>query len=36
MFPQVYGGHIWVIVGALAMLVAYFVLTVAAARERPD
>jgi Family of unknown function (DUF6163) len=36
MFPQVYGGHIWVIVGELTMLVAYFVLTVAAVRERQD
>jgi hypothetical protein len=36
MFPQVYGGRIWVILGELAMLVTYFALTVAAARERPD
>jgi uncharacterized protein DUF6163 len=36
MFPQVYGGRIWVIFGEAAMLISYFMLTVAAARERPD
>jgi hypothetical protein len=36
MFPQVYGGRAVVIFGEIAMLIAYFVLAVAAARERPD
>ena len=36
MFPQVYGGRTWVVIGETAMLVAYFMLAVAAARERPD
>src|SRR4051812_37070800 len=36
MFPQVYGGRAIVIFFELAMLTAYFVLAVAAARERPD
>jgi Family of unknown function (DUF6163) len=36
LFPQVYGGRILVIFAELAMLATYFVLTVAAARERPD
>ena len=36
MFPQVYGGQIWVIFGNVAMLITYFTLTIAAARERPE
>jgi hypothetical protein len=36
MFPQVYGGRSWVALGEIAMLIAYFGLAVAAARERPD
>src|SRR5262245_3665120 len=36
MFPQVYGGRAIVIFFELTMLAAYFVLAVAAARERPD
>jgi hypothetical protein len=36
MFPQVYGGRIWVILGEIAMLITYFTLTVAAARERQE
>jgi hypothetical protein len=36
MFPQVYGGQAWVIFGEAAMLITYFTLTIAAARERPD
>jgi Family of unknown function (DUF6163) len=35
-FPQVYGGRILVVVVELAMLVTYFALAVAAARERPE
>ena len=35
-FPQVYGGRIWVVLIELAMLVAYFALAIAAARERPE
>jgi len=35
-FPQVYGGRILVVIVELAMLVAYFALAVAAARERPE
>jgi hypothetical protein len=35
-FPQVYGGRIWVVLIELAMLVAYFSLAIAAARERPE
>jgi hypothetical protein len=35
-FPQVYGGQIWVIFGEVAMLITYFTLTIAAARERPE
>jgi Family of unknown function (DUF6163) len=36
LFPQVYGGRILVVIIEVAMLVAYFVLAVGAARERPD
>jgi len=36
LFPQVYGGRIWVLLVEMAMLVAYFGLAVAAARERPE
>src|SRR5262245_15998637 len=36
MFPQVYGGRAIIIFFELAMLAAYFVLAVAAGRERPD
>lgn len=36
LFPQVYGGRILVVVVDVAMLAAYFLLAVAAARERPD
>jgi len=36
LFPQVYGGRIVVVLVDVAMLVAYFMLAVAAARERPD
>jgi hypothetical protein len=36
LFPQVYGGRIVVVLVDVAMLVAYFSLAVAAARERPD
>jgi len=36
LFPQVYGGQIWVIFGEVAMLITYFFLTIAAARERPE
>jgi Family of unknown function (DUF6163) len=36
MFPQVYGGRAIIVFFELAMLAAYFVLAVAAARERPD
>jgi hypothetical protein len=36
LFPQVYGGRILVVLVDVAMLVAYFSLAVAAARERPD
>ena len=35
-FPQVYGGRILVIIVELIMLVAYFALAIAAARERPE
>jgi hypothetical protein len=35
-FPQVYGGRIWVVLIELVMLVAYFSLAIAAARERPE
>lgn len=35
-FPQVYGGRSLVILVDVAMLVAYFALAVAAARERPE
>jgi hypothetical protein len=35
-FPQVYGGRILVIVVELVMLIAYFALAIAAARERPE
>ncbi len=35
-FPQVYGGRILVIVVELIMLIAYFALAIAAARERPE
>jgi hypothetical protein len=35
-FPQVYGGRILVIIVELVMLIAYFALAVAAARERPE
>jgi hypothetical protein len=35
-FPQVYGGRALVIVVEVAMLIAYFALAVAAARERPE
>ena len=36
LFPQVYGGRILVVLVDVAMLAAYFLLAVAAARERPD
>jgi Family of unknown function (DUF6163) len=36
LFPQVYGGRILVVLVDVAMLVIYFSLAVAAARERPD
>jgi hypothetical protein len=36
LFPQVYGGRIVVVLVDVAMLIAYFSLAVAAARERPD
>jgi hypothetical protein len=36
LFPQVYGGRILVVLVDVAMLVTYFSLAVAAARERPD
>ena len=36
MFPQVYGGRVIIVLFELAMLATYFVLAVAAARERPD
>ncbi len=35
-FPQVYGGRILVIIVELVMLIAYFALAIAAARERPE
>ena len=35
-FPQVYGGRILVIIVEVVMLIAYFALAVAAARERPE
>ena len=35
-FPQVFGGQTWVIVAELAAIVAYFGLTIAAGRERPE
>jgi hypothetical protein len=35
-FPQVYGGRILVVIVDLAMLVAYFALAIAAARERQE
>ena len=35
-FPQVFGGRAWVILFELTMLVAYFALAIAAAREAPE
>jgi uncharacterized protein DUF6163 len=35
-FPQVYGGRMLVVFAEVALLIAYFALAVAAARERPE
>jgi hypothetical protein len=35
LFPQIYGGRLWVVVVALLFIVAYLLLAIMAARERP-
>jgi hypothetical protein len=36
LFPQVYGGRLWVVAGEAVLLIAYFWLAIAAGRERPE
>jgi Family of unknown function (DUF6163) len=35
LFPQIYGGHVWVIILELLLLVTYLALALMAAREQP-
>jgi hypothetical protein len=35
-FPQVFGGREWAVAAEVVAMLIYFVLTIAAARERPD
>ena len=36
LFPQIYGGSLWVVVIEMALLAAYLVLALLAAREQPE
>jgi hypothetical protein len=36
LFPQIYGGSLFVVVLEMAMLAAYLALTLLAAREQPE